>query len=479
MSRTEANDTVNMDISLSPSTSTQCPENISPSSSCVKMMYSKIISSCQRSNRMTSVVTPENKENCKSPFIRKKVPFNPFNRNLKERLENPIFSPDVFSTVISPSQDSKEFKWTIDDLSKINPAPIEEEFYFEEPVDEITESEMQKTIDKYFTKTHMVPSPWDCKLPTSWSSFREVFKKEKQVLLNEHGNKTVASSPYSFSLSRLELVSNSSSHNVCTQTALSLPPDLPDEINTALKPYFTEDSLDDINLSMNSLRRKLFFQNEDEPLSPVRFFNMEEVSPLISSCYPSTPVIDLRTDGSPLEKLSPLDVSPISRAGKEFKCNNSSSAMQIDSSTIDLPNTQDNTHTDQSCQRFAVECFKVFESPKLAGSIRRSRKRRRSCSEDMNMSISYSTFAAKNCSTGQMVRRLCAFEETKTNSVEMLSENFTVSQDTGYYSETTSTEKCHRGDSIVKVIPFDNWKNANKEHLLVASTPTKDGNGTK
>lgn len=59
----------------------------------------------------------------------------------------------------------------------------------------------------------MVPSPWDCKLPTSWSSFQEVFKKEKQVLLNEHGNKTVASSPYSFSLSRLELVSNSSSQN--------------------------------------------------------------------------------------------------------------------------------------------------------------------------------------------------------------------------------------------------------------------------
>lgn len=104
MSHTEANDADNMDISLSPGTSTQYPENISPSSSCVKMMYSKIISSCQRSNRMTSVVTPENKEDCKSPFIRKKVPFNPFNRNLKERLGNPIFSPDVFSTVISPSQ---------------------------------------------------------------------------------------------------------------------------------------------------------------------------------------------------------------------------------------------------------------------------------------------------------------------------------------------------------------------------------------
>lgn len=46
-------------------------------------------------------------------------------------------------------QDSETFKWTIEDLSKIKPAPIEEEFHYEEQVDEQTELEIQSTIDKY------------------------------------------------------------------------------------------------------------------------------------------------------------------------------------------------------------------------------------------------------------------------------------------------------------------------------------------
>lgn len=93
-----------MDISVSPSTSTQCPEQSSPLPT-MKTIYSKIISSCQRTERMSCSNTPENKlYRTGSPFTSRKVPFNPFNHNLKERLENPILSPNVFSTVMSPSQ---------------------------------------------------------------------------------------------------------------------------------------------------------------------------------------------------------------------------------------------------------------------------------------------------------------------------------------------------------------------------------------
>lgn len=99
MSSAESSSIVGMDMSASPCTSTQCPETTP--SPCMKMC-SKIISTCQRSERMPSIVTPENIH--QSPFVKPKVLFNPFNRNLRERLENPIFSPDVFSTAMSPSQ---------------------------------------------------------------------------------------------------------------------------------------------------------------------------------------------------------------------------------------------------------------------------------------------------------------------------------------------------------------------------------------
>lgn len=49
------------------------------------------------------------------------------------------------------------------------------------------------------------------------------------------------------------------------------------------------------------------------------------------SCYPSTPVINNLTSCSPLEKFSPVDVSPIKRIEKSVKCNNLSFMMQVDS----------------------------------------------------------------------------------------------------------------------------------------------------
>lgn len=95
------------DMSLSPSTSTQCPEHLSSIPSSIKTIYSKLISSCQRSDGLSCSVTPDKNGEFRkmvSPFISRTVPFNPFNYNLKERLENPVFSPSVFSTVISPSR---------------------------------------------------------------------------------------------------------------------------------------------------------------------------------------------------------------------------------------------------------------------------------------------------------------------------------------------------------------------------------------
>lgn len=53
----------------------------------------------------------------------------------------------------------------------------------------------------------MIPSPWDCKLPTSWSSLTEMFKKENQNI-----DPAATSSPC-LSLSHLELVAKTPCQN--------------------------------------------------------------------------------------------------------------------------------------------------------------------------------------------------------------------------------------------------------------------------
>lgn len=74
--------------------------------------------------------------------------YNPFNENLMQRLGETTISPTVFVNVKSPGQEN-EFKWNIDDVSKLNPVHIEDECMVDEDhVDDETESKLQETIDK-------------------------------------------------------------------------------------------------------------------------------------------------------------------------------------------------------------------------------------------------------------------------------------------------------------------------------------------
>lgn len=77
--------------------------------------------------------------------------YNPFNNNLMQRLGETTISPTVFANAVSPGQENN-FGWNIDDLSKIDPAHIEDECMIDEDhVDDETESKLQETIDKYLT----------------------------------------------------------------------------------------------------------------------------------------------------------------------------------------------------------------------------------------------------------------------------------------------------------------------------------------
>lgn len=74
--------------------------------------------------------------------------YNPFNNNLMQKLSETTISPTVFAKAISPGQEN-EFEWNIDDVSKLDPAQIEDEnMSDEDQVDDETESKLQETIDK-------------------------------------------------------------------------------------------------------------------------------------------------------------------------------------------------------------------------------------------------------------------------------------------------------------------------------------------
>lgn len=74
--------------------------------------------------------------------------YNPFNDNLMQRLGETTISPSVFANAISPRQEN-EFKWNIDDVSKLNPVHIEDECVVDDDqVDDETETKLQDIIDK-------------------------------------------------------------------------------------------------------------------------------------------------------------------------------------------------------------------------------------------------------------------------------------------------------------------------------------------
>lgn len=74
--------------------------------------------------------------------------YNPFNDNLMQRLGETTISPTVFAKALSPGQEI-DFRWNIDDVSKLNPAHIEDECMVDDDkVDDETESKLQDTIDK-------------------------------------------------------------------------------------------------------------------------------------------------------------------------------------------------------------------------------------------------------------------------------------------------------------------------------------------
>jgi len=178
--------------------------------------------------------------------------FNPFDSHRSwDPLQSGLhFSPSVFATVVSPSQEcsdeSRPF-WTIEQQSELYPHPISEESPLKQslyvkgydPNDTERENMTQEAIEKYFAENHSVTSPPD--LPPTGP------------LLN--------SSPDQKDMSYSQPCQTTS--NKWCQTTLTFPVVMPSHLENILKQYFTFQepqvtSEEQCNLSNSTLRRKLF-----------------------------------------------------------------------------------------------------------------------------------------------------------------------------------------------------------------------------
>lgn len=230
--------------------------------------------------------------NTPTPPSRFRKIVNPFEAGLTERLHLPLIgSPSLFHRPATPQMCSTqlEFEWTIDEVSSLNPANVEaHETQFQSIIDPEIEAKAQAAISSFFKEQIIVPSPDDCPL------------RDQKIILNSNNSLT-------------ECRPVKSKRDGYCQTELTLPPNLPKEIEDALRPFFTytqsqqqtpskdyDRPANDGNIHDNSidhdardasLRRKLFqtYGNANDTSS-----TEYERDVLLDSPAPQTPELELR-----------------------------------------------------------------------------------------------------------------------------------------------------------------------------------------
>ncbi|XP_050343112.1 protein aurora borealis [Nymphalis io] len=227
---------------------------------------------------------------------------NPFDKVLIESLHKPICSPGMCKMYKASSNGS--FKWDIDQACTLVPADIVAcNSQFEPSPDPVLEKIAEEANEKFFSQEMVMPSPL------------EISKKIKPLQTSADSNSLIITS---FVSEKTTIV-----REAAAQTMLTLPPNLPPEIENILQPFCTytqeQDIYGEYEMTANgSLRRKLFFEEHsdmehDESEQTDDEINIEQ-RPL-SSYEAHTPVLfspdlsrDLvakgmkRTFGTPLHK---------------------------------------------------------------------------------------------------------------------------------------------------------------------------------
>ena len=190
---------------------------------------------------------------------------------------NPTMSPNVFSIVISPSQEDESSSgrfWSIDQQAGMFPAEISEESPLKQSIhiknhNPDSENRTQEQIDLYFAERHDITSPPD--LPPTGPLVSQDSPDSSYCGPQLEGRKSVL-----------------------TQTALSFPPVLPPQVEAILRQFCTQQEPGQAwnrsgqeepgatsLLSNSTLRRKLFNadfgSSEESSRSPSPDSEQEEV----------------------------------------------------------------------------------------------------------------------------------------------------------------------------------------------------------
>ncbi|KAM3962296.1 aurora kinase A activator-like protein bora [Aphomia sociella] len=191
-------------------------------------------------------VSPNNNHKSITP-PNKKVR-NPFDNALIERLHKPICSPGMCRIYKKKSNGS--FRWDIDQACTLVPADIVAcNSQFEPSPDPALEKIAEEATERFFSQEMVMPSPL------------ESSKKVKP--LHQISNDA------SIHITSFIKDQSITMKDVSAQTVLTLPPELPPEIEKILEPFctFTQDQniSGDYEITANgSLRRKLFFEEHSD-----------------------------------------------------------------------------------------------------------------------------------------------------------------------------------------------------------------------
>ncbi|XP_048522434.1 protein aurora borealis isoform X1 [Dendroctonus ponderosae] len=267
---------------------------------------------------------------------------NPFEPQMVDRLHLPTFSPSVFMQNSTPKTEAK-FKWTIDEISSLQPAEIDETTVSLHACTEDSKTEVvvQKKIDMFFRESQIAPSPMNLK-----ANYVPLLKDCD--FPKENLDETVE-----------ENVPKKQTREGATQTVLTLPPILPKEVEDALRPYFIcsddQHQVDDDEYTNDALYQQLFeFKPSCCPESP------NGVESLVSS--PPTSLGQLSVQYSPCSKepdtafdnlnfedckLSPISKTPPRKPLHLFG-SPGEERMSVDTSLI-VPDMDNEENLDKTC----------------------------------------------------------------------------------------------------------------------------------
>ncbi|CAH0555442.1 unnamed protein product [Brassicogethes aeneus] len=251
--------------------------------------------------------------------------FNPFSQHLVERLHLPTLSgsPSVFNPI---EKEQDKFKWSIDNISKFQPADIDETTIDQHVFDDDShlESIVQDKIDKFFSEKVIIPSPMT----------NEV---KSRALVCSH-------SPMRRPIKQ--------SVTCSTQTTLTLPPKLPPHVEEALKPYFCySEEKDNVN---TSLHHQLFeIDTPSKNIADVSRVSSPALSTGLSPIHLPTPFTDERDNS--LVMPPDCTLSPIGRKSPKHSksaCRlDFSEKMSVDASMLvpDIRNTSNLSIKEPNC----------------------------------------------------------------------------------------------------------------------------------